>query len=153
MRLLISLSLLLSISANAFSMQRAELPKTPKTVLTAVSSHTPIFDAENYCQMLPACIAPEFIGKALTSPPHKILDICAGMGLVLQQILEQQTIDSPPLDYTVVELFKANMQTLKDMYKKTSKAGVKNRLGCSQKDIVDFLQTNPEKKAKDKDIR
>jgi len=122
-----------------------EFDPNPK-LRTVFSDRGPIHDEEGYLQMPSySFIQPNFVQAVLASSGQETLEICAGQGFVLQDILEQQTVSSPEVCYTVVEYSLQNLELLKQRYLSSRKKGTKTELRCACSDVVSFLNAHVRK--------
>jgi SAM-dependent methyltransferase len=147
-KILICLSIPLFICNASLSMEdndQLDLLYHPKCEVS-FSRNSSSFDEERYAQVSGYnYIQPDFRNSVL-SGPSEVLEICAGQGQVLGNILERRNAspDSTPLTYTVVENSKTNMEKIKEVFRKSKRNG--DRLYFAQKDLVEFLETNLEGK-------
>jgi phospholipid N-methyltransferase len=133
---------------HIFASITTEIEKQPNQKITQVPYNVE-FDSEKYLQMENySHIQPDFKEDVLSGGMKETLEICAGKGNALKDILKTQKLKSayPSIHYTVVENSLENMTSIQKVYKSYSPPKKDNWLGCASKDVVDYLTTNLDKK-------
>lgn len=120
----------------------AKLVRYIKNIQRTPSGNTSIMGEDGFLYLRGyAYIQPDFCSAVLNSPQKAVLEVGAGKGYILADILEKQDTKRHGLiDYTVVELSKKNMDVIKGVFNTYKTQGKKVHLKTANKDMVDFLK-------------